>query len=160
VSEKEIRSVMVPVTGTQLLIPNASVAEVISYSEPDPVTDAPDWLLGTFVWRGWQVPAISFTTLSGDSPNENTSGARLCILKALSDHGKMPYLAILAQGFPRLTTVTETNLVEEETEAGTIAVVGRVIIGDRQALVPDLERLGHLVAHATFGALPLTGSKG
>ncbi len=155
--EKEIRSVTVPITGHQLLIPNASVAEVVGFDEPDPVKDAPEWLLGTFVWRGWQVPAISFASLTGGAESENTAGARLCILKSLSGHAKMPYLAVLAQGFPRLTTITESNLVEQESEVGSIAVVGRVTIDDQEALVPDLERLAHLVAHATFGALPLTG---
>lgn len=158
--EKEIRSVMVPITGHELLIPNASVAEVISFSEPAPSQNAPEWLLGTFVWRGWQVPAISYASLAGltdPEVRENTSGARLCIVKSLIENAKMPYLALLAQGFPRLTTVTETNLVEVDTEMGNIAVTGKVVIGDREALVPDLERLAQLVAHAAFGTLPLTG---
>jgi len=41
-SETEIRSVMVPLTGVEILIPNATVAEVIGYSEPEPISDAAD----------------------------------------------------------------------------------------------------------------------
>jgi chemosensory pili system protein ChpC len=31
-----------------------------------------------------------------------------------------------------------------------------VTVNEEEAIVPDLDRLGHLVAHAAFGALPLT----
>jgi iron complex outermembrane receptor protein len=43
---REIRGVMVPVTEGRLLLPNATVAEVISYTKPEPVSGAPTWLLG------------------------------------------------------------------------------------------------------------------
>ena len=155
-AEAEVRSVMVPLTGNDILIPNATVAEVISYSAPKPMDDAPEWLLGTIVWRGWQVPVISYGRLTNVAEQENTSGARLCITKSLTNTDRMPYIAILAQGFPRLTTVTEAGLTEVPMEEGSIGVLGKVILGDREALVPDLDRVGQLVAHAAFGALPLT----
>jgi chemosensory pili system protein ChpC len=155
-AETEIRSVMVPLTGTQILIPNATVAEVVGFSEPEPLPDSPDWLLGSFLWRGWQVPLVSYATLIESAQGESTNGARMCITKTLINNERMPYIAILAQGFPRLTTITEDNLTEVPTESNPIAVAGRVIIDSTEAVVPDLDRLGHLVAHAAFGALPLT----
>jgi len=155
-ADKEIRSVMVPLTGSQLLIPNATVAEVVGYTKPDPVQDGPEWLLGTFLWRGWQVPIVSFIALSESDITESVNGARLCITKTLIDNERMPYIAILAQGFPRLTTLTEDTVTEVPLEAKPIAVAGKVIIESSEALIPDLDRLAHLVAHAAFGALPLT----
>lgn len=155
-SDTEIRSVVVPLTGVQILIPNATVAEVVGFANPDPVADAPDWLLGTFLWHGWQVPLISFANLTEHAEAESIEGARMCITKTLIDNERMPYIAILAQGFPRLTTVTEDNLTEIPSESNPIAVAGKVIVGDMEVVIPDLDRLGHLVAHAAFGALPLT----
>jgi len=155
-SETEIRSVVVPLTDVQILIPNATVAEVVGFSKPEPIQDAPDWLLGTFLWRGWQVPLISFATLTEYASGESVEGARMCITKTLIDNERMPYIAILAQGFPRLTTVTEDNLTEVPSDSNPIAVAGGAIIGDMEVVIPDLDRLGHLVAHAAFGALPLT----
>ncbi len=38
-----------------------------------------------------------------------------------------------------------------------IAVAGRVMLDENPAIIPDLDRLAHLVAHAAFGALPLSG---
>lgn len=153
--ETEIRSVMVPTEGGDLLVPNATVAEVIGYSQPEVLEDAPDWLLGMVMWHGWQVPAVSFPVLAGVSSREPVGGARLCVTKTMLDTARMPYLAILAQGFPRLTTVTEANMVESEQETPALGVLGRVTVGEREAIVPDLERLAQLTAHAAFGELPL-----
>jgi chemosensory pili system protein ChpC len=155
-SETEIRSVVVPLTGVQILIPNATVAEVVGYASPDPIPDAPEWLLGSFLWRGWQVPLISFAALTEQTESESVEGARMCITKTLIDNERMPYIAVLAQGFPRLTTITQDNLTEVPSESNPIAVAGKAIIGDMEVVIPDLDRLGHLVAHAAFGALPLT----
>lgn len=154
--ETEIRSVMVPVDRGELLIPNATVAEVIGYSQPEALEDAPDWLLGMVMWHGWQVPAVSFPVLAGMGSKEPIGGARFCVTKTLLDTARMPYLAVLAQGFPRLTTVTASNLIEVEDESTALGVLSRVTVGEREAIIPDLERLAQLTAHAAFGELPLT----
>lgn len=155
-ADTEIRSVMVPLAQAHLLIPNATVAEVVGYSSPEPVSDGPDWLLGTFLWRGWQVPLVSFAALTESDEAEPVSNARLCITKTLIDNERMPYIAILAQGFPRLTTITPENITEVPMQTKPIAVAGKVIVESTEAFIPDLDRLAHLVAHAAFGALPLT----
>lgn len=155
-SDTEIRSVMVPVTGVDLLLPNATVAEMIAYAEPDPIPEAVDWVLGTILWHGWQVPVISFSGLIEESEKEDLKGARLCILKTLINSDRMPYMALVTQGHPRLVTITRDNFEQVPTESNPIAVAGRAQVEGRDAVVPDLDRLGHLVAHAAFGALPLT----
>jgi len=45
-NNREIRGLMIPVTGTKVLLPNATVAEVITYSVPEKIAGAPPWLLG------------------------------------------------------------------------------------------------------------------
>ena len=50
-----IRGVLIQVADARLLLPNATIAEVLSYADPDRVENAPDWLLGRIRWRG-QVP--------------------------------------------------------------------------------------------------------
>lgn len=155
-SESEIRSVVIPLTGMEILVPNATVAEVVNYAEPEEIPDTPAWMLGMFLWRGWQVPLISFAALIESMQEESTKNARICVTKSLINNTRMPYFAVLAQSFPRLTTVTPTDMVEVATQTNPIAVAGRVVMAEREIVVPDLERLGHLVAHAAFGALPVT----
>jgi len=156
-SETEIRSVMVPVTDADLLLPNASIAEIVGYTSPEPIEQAPEWLLGNIIWHGWQVPVVSFGMLTEQLETESVEGAKICVSKSLISNERMPYIGILAQGFPRLVTVTESALTEVPDSVTHIAIAGKAIIGDREAWVPDLDRIGQLVAHAAFGALPISG---
>ena len=48
---REIRGVMIPVTGGRVLLPNATVAEVITYAQPERIANAPHWLLGQYADR-------------------------------------------------------------------------------------------------------------
>lgn len=154
-SDGEIRSVIVPLTGMEILIPNATVAEIMNYTQPQPISDTPPWMLGHLLWRGWQVPLISFAVLTDAAAQENTVSTRICVTKALIGNPRMPYFAMLAQAFPRLTTITASELVEVSTDNNPIAVAGRVAFEEREIVVPDLDRLGHLVAHVAFGTLPV-----
>ncbi len=146
---REIRGVMIPVTGGRVLLPNATVAEVITYSTPEKIPNAPEWLLGRLSWRGWRLPLFSFAMLSGTVKEESLSNAKVAVLKALGGNAKMPFLAMLAQGFPRLTTVTPDLLIptgdEKEHPAGVHA---QVLVRDDQAVIPDLGHIEHLVAEA------------
>jgi hypothetical protein len=38
----------------------------------------------------------------------------------------------------------------------SLGVFSRITIEDQEAIVPDLDRLTHLVTHAAYGALPIT----
>mgnify|MGYP000561553584 CR=1 FL=1 len=155
-SDTEVRSVLVPIVGTELLLPNASIAEIVAYTEPAPIADAPAWVLGNVLWHGWQVPVISFGVLTERHSEEPVDEARICIIKSLVVNQKMPYIGILAQGFPRLVTVTEAGLTEVPEPDSHIAIAGHCVLGDREAVIPDLDRIGQLAAHAAYGALPVT----
>ncbi len=155
-SQGEIRCVLVPVTGGELLLPNAAVAEVTGYTEPEPVPGAPAWMPGMLLWRGWQVPLASFSALAGLTDSESLDSARICYAKSLIGNDRMPYFALLAQGFPRLTTVSRASLVETPEQQRPMAVAGSVILDEHAAWIPDLDRLSHMIAHAAFGSLPLS----
>src|SRR5690606_14050972 len=80
----DIRGAILQVTEGRLLLPNATVAEVITYSEPEPVPGAPDWVMGRIRWRGWRIPMVSFARLAGFSQVEGERGSKVAVLKALS----------------------------------------------------------------------------
>jgi chemosensory pili system protein ChpC len=108
---REIRCVLVPVSNLRLLLPNATVAEVITYSKPEPVDNAPEWLLGRIAWRGWRVPLVSFAQLSKSDTGDSEASVRVAVLKALGGNPKLPFVAILTQGFPRLTTLNAELII-------------------------------------------------
>lgn len=148
-SQRDIRGVLITVTNGRLLLPNASVAEVITYSEPEAVENAPDWLLGRVRWRGWRLPLLSFSRLAGWSQEDGHLGAKVAVLKALGGNSKLPFFAVLSQGFPRLVTVSTTTLVEShEIKELPLGVHSRVTLNDDPAAVPDLLSLELMIQKA------------
>jgi chemosensory pili system protein ChpC len=146
---REIRGVMIPVTGGRVLLPNANVAEVITYVRPEPVDGAPGWLLGRLDWRGWHLPLISFPMLTGQVSEEKYINARVAVLKALGGRPKLPFLAMLVQGFPRLTTITPDLLVSADDDVQHMAGVrASVLVRDDHAIIPDLAAIEGLVSEA------------
>lgn len=136
---QDIRGVLIGVTGGRLLLPNALIAEVITFSEPVPVEGAPTWLLGRSRWHGWQLPIISFARLAGWSDTESELGAKVAVIKATSGQQGMPYFAVLTQGFPRLVTVSTASL-HDTNHRGKFpdGVHAHVLFNDDDAVVPDL----------------------
>ena len=141
-NEQIIRGVLIQVADARLLLPNATIAEVLSYAAPDPIENAPDWLLGRIRWRGWQLPLLSFSRYAGIAAEEGGLGSKVIVLKALGGDSKRPFFAVLTQGFPRLVTVSEAALQSERDDADVPeGVLARVRLGENDAPVPDLAAL-------------------
>ncbi|MDR2012960.1 MAG: chemotaxis protein CheW [Rhodanobacter sp.] len=145
----EVRCVMIPVTSGYVLLPNTSVADVLGYMKPDPIPNAPNWLLGRLHWRGWRLPMISFPVLSGRLNEEDRAHARIVVLKALGGNTAMPFFILMAQGFPRLTTITPDLLVPvTDPHPRAAGVRAEVQIRDDYAVIPDLDAIEALVTKA------------
>jgi len=148
-AQRDIRGVLITVTNGRLLLPNANVAEVITFSEPEAVENAPEWLLGRVRWRGWRLPLISFSRMAGWSQEDGHLGAKVAVLKALGGNPKLPFFAVLSQGFPRLVTVNATTLVQShDMKELPLGVHSRVTLNDDPASVPDLMSLELLIQKA------------
>lgn len=146
---REVRGVMIPVTNGRVLLPNATVAEVITYAHPEPVPGAPAWLLGRQSWRGWRVPLFSFSVLAGLSDAEGTDNARVAVLKALEGHPRLPFIGLLTQGFPRLTTISPDILIPSgDDQPVPPGVREQVMVRDDLAFIPDLAQVEDLVQEA------------
>ena len=149
VPQRDIRGVLITVNQGRLLLPNASVAEVITFSDPEPVEYAPAWMLGQIRWRGWRLPLLSFSRFAGWSEEEGQVGAKVVVLKALGGNPKLPYFAVLSQGFPRLVTVSTTVLAESHSiKELPIGIHSLVTLNGDPAAVPDLMSLELLIDKA------------
>ncbi len=145
VIQDKVRSLMIPLAGSTLLVPNVAVAEVIGYSEPAPVSDAPDWVLGVLDWRGHRIPLISFEALRGDPVPSLSAQARIAVVNTVTGDRRVPFYALVTAGIPRLIRVGADELQTAgalEPAAGELA---RVQVNGVAAVIPDLERLEGLV---------------
>ena len=139
---REIRCVLVPAGSLRLLLPNATVAEVITQPAHEAVAGAPDWLVGRITWRGWRVPLVSFARLAGAGEGDAELTVRVAVLKALGGSPELPFIAVVTRGFPRLTTLNSELIIP--THDGTALPPGvraHVLVRDDMAVIPDLEMI-------------------
>tara|TARA_R110002110_G_scaffold321339_1_gene533952 strand:- start:240 stop:707 length:468 start_codon:yes stop_codon:yes gene_type:complete len=139
--ELELPTFVIPLQKSNLLLPNASVAEIIPYEPLQRVQDTPDWFLGFLAWRGIQVPVASFEMLTVERASfslVSVSSASLVILRALSGIGDFHYFAVVAQTLPRLHRVSESALSETD-EAPTKTELVKARLGDEVVSIPDMD---------------------
>ncbi len=150
---RDIRGVLIQIEGGRLLLPNATVSEVLSYAPPEPLQDAPDWILGRIRWRGWQLPLVAWARLTGTAPHETGDlGSKVAVLKALNGNPRLPYFALLTQGFPRLVTVSRSALVAvDDVHRPAVALAG-VMLNEDHALIPDLDAVAVAIGDALADA--------
>jgi chemosensory pili system protein ChpC len=153
----EVRCLLIPTDGETLLLPLTAMAEVVDISHLQAMEDTPPWLLGQIEWNNRQVPVFSFTALiNGKDVGALTARSKIMVLKSLSESARVPYLGLLLGNLPRPVVVTEDTLVSTGDEKKSLGVFSRITIEEQEAIIPDLDRLTHLVTHATLGALPIT----
>lgn len=153
----EVHCALAPLAGQAMLLPTNVVAEVIEYTAPQPMADTPDWFLGQVEWENRQVPVFDYGALiSGAEPESPGERARIVILKSLTDSARVPFLGMVSRDTPRLMNVQPAELRHVGDERKSMGVFCHVEINEEAAVIPDLERLTHLVTHAAYGALPIT----
>lgn len=146
---REIRGLMITVTNARVLLPNANVSEIITAATPEPVPNAPAWLLGRVRWRGWRVPLFSFSILTGLTTKEGALNSKVTVLKTLNRNPRMPFVAMLCLGFPRLTTITPEILIPTgDGNEEQVGIRSRVLVRDDQAFIPDLPQIENLISDA------------
>lgn len=150
--DKEIRTILAPLTNGHVLLPNSAVAEIMNFASPEPFKQAPAWLLGELAWHGWQVPVICFDQLVGNRDRPTiTPKTRILIIKTLGESTQLNYIGLLTHGLPRLKKVTAKTLVEEKADDLHKILFSKVTIDDLQAVIPELGELTHVVEQAAYG---------
>lgn len=143
----EIRGIMMPVAeDKKVLLPNAIIAEVVSYKELKPIANSPNWLLGEMNWRGYNLPVICFNSLSTGVHSRSAKLGRVAVIKALGNIEKMPYFAMIVSGVPRLQLVTQGDLqVHQTDENENNAIASRVTIQDEMSEIPNIRYIEHVL---------------
>ena len=145
---EQMRGVLITLQGGKVLLPNTTVSEIISYIAPETVNGKPDWYLGAIRWKGYRLPLVSLSGLIGWQGNASPTGAKISILKALSGESKMPYYAILTQGFPRLVNIASNQLLDDAEHDSTLYY--SAYLNDEAVSVPDLEQVEKLINEQHF----------
>ena len=140
----EVPSLMVPIAGRPLLVPNLALAEIVPFERPQPEGDHPAWFIGYIQWRGVKVPVISIVQLSGEE-EEIPRDARIAVFNGVG--GTLPFYGIISHGIPRLVRVRAQDL--ESTDGMYTPVDDAfVAVGGELAIIPNLLQIESMIAAA------------
>jgi chemosensory pili system protein ChpC len=147
----ELYSLMVPLAGERLIVPRACVAEVIAYTAPAEMTNAPPWYVGVVSWNGRSVPVVSVEAAFGQPLPAVSNRTRIVMFHAAGSALQAGYFGILTQGFPQLVRVNADVLRPDATRSfpERSPIICQVRMVNETPLIPDLERLEQMVAEET-----------
>ncbi|MBT8142966.1 MAG: chemotaxis protein CheW [Gammaproteobacteria bacterium] len=140
-SANEIYALLVPIQRQRLLLPRTAVREVVRYSKPEPIENAPDWLPGTINWQNNKIPMISFEGLCGKEMPEVNSRTRVAIMTALDKEMPHNAYAMYVEGFPQLIGIQEKDLgVDAEAKfPDNCPIISQLKLFNDRPQIPNLE---------------------
>jgi chemosensory pili system protein ChpC len=134
---EQIASLLIPMIGRPLLLPNVAVAEIVTWDEPQKQDQQPDWMLGSVEWRGISVPVVSLELMNNSDIEDAHTGQRLAVINGMGECHSQFY-AISVQGIPRLVRVFPEELGSEEDASDDRAYDTMVMVSGERAVIPDL----------------------
>lgn len=144
--ESVVRSQLLPLNGMSLVLPNTCIAEVIGYRQPEPVDNAPDWLLGMVDWRGLRIPLVSFERANDQNFDGNTSNMRITVLNGINGDDDLAFYGVLTQGIPRLIAVNKSRInAITKPDTKLPLALEQTMIDDLHAVIPDQDKLEGLL---------------
>lgn len=139
--QEEITSLLIPLQGRVLLVPTVTVAEMAAYNRPEPIANAPAWLLGFYHWREQKVPLLSFEVLNGEPCPAPAAKSRVAVFNNTGISDELPFIAIPTQGIPRLARVTDNEITERDDAANKAFDFMQVNVSGEDAVIPDISAL-------------------
>jgi chemosensory pili system protein ChpC len=136
----QLSTLLIPVSGRHLVLPNVTVAEIIPFREPTPalLEDVPNWFLGHFEWRSSQVPLVSFEAINDEPFAARGHGRRIAILNNVTGNSLVPFCGLVTEGLPRLLRLLADEIGEDNDSAPGPAEIARVYINGERATVPNV----------------------
>jgi len=134
----QIATLLIPVSGKLLVLPNVNVAEIIPFNRPTPVEDVPTWYLGSFVWRNTRVPLVSFEAINDEPFANRGSNLRIAILNSVIGDPTLPFCGIVTEGLPRLMRLLPEEIAEDSEAMMGPAELARVLVNGERAAIPNV----------------------
>lgn len=134
---EQIASLLIPMIGRPMLLPNLAVAEIVTWEQPVKQDNSPDWLLGRISWRGEDLPIISLELMNDPETEDAHQGQRIAVINGMGN-SNLPFYAVSVQGIPRLVRVFPEELGNEEMAENDKAYDMLVMVSGEKAVIPDL----------------------
>lgn len=142
-AQDRIHSLEIPLADTSLLVPSASIAEVVTAGSLTPVPASPHWFVGVLGWRLQAVPVISFEVLLGGAVAAPMAASKIVVFYPLPGRKPHEFFGVLSQFEPRPQSIDAAAAIAAEPGdlpdspylAAGLKVDGRLLA------IPDLDAL-------------------
>lgn len=141
----QIATLLIPVNGKHLVLPNVNVAEIIPYREPVVGDDVPNWYLGRFSWRSTEVPLIAFEAINDEPFVSRQRNRRIAILNNVTGNPLLPFCGIVTEGLPRLMRLMAEEIAQDPDAVPGPAELARVLVNGERASIPNVAYIQQLV---------------
>ena len=140
-----LMTLLMPLADRTLLLPQVSMAELISYHPSRRTQNGPDWYLGQVEWRDLRLPLLSFEAASGSSTALHDR-CRVAVINTLGGREHVKFIALLLQGIPRSIRI-EQNLERADVPLASLEL-SAAKVGADVVKIPDLVALEQLLEDA------------
>ena len=135
---QEISSLLIPLQGHTILLPNVTVAEIVPVTQVQPIQNAPVWYIGNCFWRELTVPLLSLEALNGRPKPKMHGQIRFAVLNTTGEHDDLAFIAIVTQGLPRLARVSQDEISELENAENAPYDLMHVSWAGEHTVIPDI----------------------
>lgn len=141
----DLACVLIPLQGSQLLLPSVCIAEILPWRRIKALEGAPEWCLGLLGWRGEAVPVVRFERLNQPRSEAPALARCLVVMNRTGANGGLPFYALAADGLPRLVQLSDGDLSDQDGRMGK-AEARVVRVGTENASIPSLDYIEREVA--------------
>ncbi len=137
---ERLRCLVLPVGDMSLMLPNTTVAEVTFINQVREIENTPDWFVGISMWRGVEIPLISFSKLMGQSDDVDK---RVAVLNLATGGESGTFVAMYINGLPKLAHISKDMIdySDEEVSIEGKPVLSVMVYDGATVFVPDLDHI-------------------
>ncbi|NOZ09780.1 MAG: chemotaxis protein CheW [Gammaproteobacteria bacterium] len=132
-----VQSFLLPTAVVTLLLPGATVAEVIGIQHLT-TTHSRSALVGTATWRGLTIPIVSFEALSGQVAPAPKARTKIVVLYPGANRPKVDFYGILASADPRSLSVSDDRLQPNDAQEDSLYILQLCKLDDDTVAIPNL----------------------
>ncbi len=142
-AQQSIHLIEIPTDRLPLLVPSATIAEVINVGELSPLPLAPPWVLGVTGWRTKAVVVVSCEALLACTITTPGPRAKIIVFYPLPGANDGDFFGVLSSRYPQ-PHVIDSNSDLVPNAAGAVEsdyVAATVKLREKTLLIPDMGAL-------------------
>lgn len=155
-----VHSLRIETESGSLVLPNAAVAEIISYRDVSFLDAQTGWLKGKIEWRGLDVPLVDFDQMLERGQATPDKSYRIAILNTLNGADDLPFIGLIMKSIPHLVQANQANVSLAGEGDSSELVKCRVFAEGEPAEIPDIDALEEKVRASLAGELADSGEAG